>query len=109
MKKKKEKCLGFGLPTTKGTTKNDHIFLNIQNELMKIENILEEVKKRANGDSPNKIYLGEYILFKLSIHLIDFPLMHPKLIDWGQPSLLHIDEFPSEIVLLKFMGDKTSH
>ena len=49
------------------------------------------------------------MLCQLSLNLIDVPLTHPKLIDWDQPSVVHVDEFSTEHTLLKFMGAKTPH
>ena len=49
------------------------------------------------------------MLQELSIHLIDLPLTHLELIDWGQPSILHVDEFPTKEALLRFMGAEIPH
>ncbi len=35
--------LGFGIPTTEGTNTDGHTFLNIHHNIVKIEEILEEV------------------------------------------------------------------
>ena len=43
------------------------------------------------------------------MNLIDLPLAHPELIDWDQPSVVHVDEFYTEHMLLKFMGAKMPH
>ena len=49
------------------------------------------------------------MLYQLSLNLIDLPLAHPKLIDWDQPSVVHVHEFSIEHALLKFMGVETPH
>ena len=49
------------------------------------------------------------MLYQLSLNLIDLPLTHPKLIDWEQPSVVHVDKFSIEHTLLKFMGVETLH
>ena len=49
------------------------------------------------------------MLCQLTLNLIDLPLTHPKLIDWDQPSVIHVDEFSTEHALLKFMGAKMPH
>ncbi len=69
--------LGFGIPTTWGTNTNGHTFLNIHYDLVKIEDIPEEVEKRAYDDIPDQISLGDSVLQELSIHFIDLPLTHP--------------------------------
>lgn len=101
--------LGFGIPTTEGTNTDGHAFLNIHHDLVEIEDIPEEVGKRAYDDILDKTSLRDSILQELSIHLIDLPLAHPELINWDQPSVIHIDEFTLEEALLRFMGAKTPH
>ena len=101
--------LGFGIPTTGGTNTDGHAFSNIHRDLVAIEDILEEVEKRAYDDIPDDISLGDSVLCELSIHFIDLPLAHPELIDWDQPSVMHVDEFTSEEALLRFMRAKTPH
>ena len=77
---------------------------------MEVENILEEVEKRAYDNIlEDYISLWDSILHELSTHLIDLPHAHSELIDWGQPSILHVDEFPIEEVLLRFIGAKMPH
>ena len=49
------------------------------------------------------------MLCQLSLNLIDLPLAHPELIDWDQPSVVHVDKFSTEYTLLKFMGAETQH
>ncbi len=49
------------------------------------------------------------MLCQLSLNLIDLPLAHPKLIDWDQPSVIHVDEFSTKHGLLKFMGVEMPH
>ena len=102
--------LGFEQPKIEGISKDGHAFLNIQNELVKVENILEEVEKRAYDDIlKDDNSLRDSIFYKLSIHLIDLHLTHSKLIHWDQPSVLHVDEFPTKEALLRFMGVKMPH
>ena len=102
--------LGYGQPTIGGTSRDGHAFQNVHNELIEVKHIPEEVEKRAYDDIPiDDISLGDSILHELSIHLIDLPLTHPELIDWGQPSILHVDEFPTDEALLRFMGAETPH
>ena len=82
--------LGHGQPTTGGTSRDGHAFQNVHNELVEVEDIPEEVENRAYDDIPtDDISLGDSILHELSIHLIDLPLAHLELIDWGQPSITH--------------------
>ncbi|MDF3681012.1 hypothetical protein P3S38_28970, partial [Enterobacter hormaechei] len=101
--------LGFGVPTTGGTNETGHAFSNIHRDLVEIEDIPEEVEKRSYDDIPDQISLEDSVLQDLSIHLINLPLAHPQLIDWDQPSVIHIDEFTSEEALLRFMGAETPH
>ena len=49
------------------------------------------------------------MLCQLSLNLIELLLAHPKLIDWDQPSVVHVDEFSTEHTLLKFMRAETPH
>ena len=71
---------------------------------------LEEVEKRAYDDILNDdISLEDSILHELSIHLINLPLTHLKLINLNQPSIVHVDEFPIEEALLRFIGFETPH
>ena len=49
------------------------------------------------------------MLNELSLNLIDLPFSHPELIDWDQPSVVHVDKFSIEHMLLKFMGAETPH
>ena len=49
------------------------------------------------------------MLCQLSLNLIDLPLTHPELIDWDQPSVVHVDEYSTEHMLLRFMGVETPH
>jgi hypothetical protein len=92
--------LGFGKPTIGGTNKDGHTFSNIHHDLIEIEDIPEEIAMISYDDFPNNIFLRDSILRELSIHLIDLPLTHPELIDWDQPSIIHVDEFTSEHTLL---------
>ena len=109
-KESKKKGLGFEQPTTRGTSRDGHAFLNIQNKLIDIKYIPKEVEKRAYNDIlTDDISLKDYVLHELSIHLIDLPLTHLELIDWVQPSILHVDEFPTKEVLFRFMGVETQH
>ena len=109
-KESKKKGLSFEQPTTEGIFRDEHAFLNIQNKLIQFEDIPEEVEKRSYDDIlKTNISLGDSVLRKPSIHLIDLPLTHPKLIDWGQPSILHVGEFPTKEALLRFMGVETPH
>ena len=87
-----------------------HAFTNIQNSLVEVEDIPEEVEKKAYDDIfLDEIILGASVLCQLSLNLIDLPLTHPELIDWDQPSVVHVDEFSTEHALLKFMGAETPH
>ena len=82
-----------------------HAFTNIQNNLVEVEDIPEEVEKKAYDDIfLDKIILGASVLYQLSPNLIDLPLIHPELIDWDQPSVIHVDELSTKHALLKFMG-----
>ena len=109
-KESKKKGLSFEQPTTRGTSRDGHAFQNVHNEIVEVEDIPEEVEKRAYDDIPtDDISLGESILHELSIHLIDLPLTHLELIDWGQPSIIHVDKFPTNEALLRFMGADTPH
>lgn len=49
------------------------------------------------------------MLYKIFTNLIDLLLTHPKLIDWDQPSVVHVDKFSKEHALLRFMGFETPH
>ncbi len=107
---KKTKILGYGLPAPGATTTEGHTFTNIENTLVEVEEIPKEVEKKAYNDIfLDKIILRAFVLYQLSLNLIDLPLAHPKLIDWDQPSVVYVDEFSTEHVLLKFMGEKMPH
>ena len=54
--------LGFGIPTTGGTNTDGHAFSNIHRDLVAIEDIPEEVEKRAYDDIPDDISLGDSVL-----------------------------------------------
>jgi hypothetical protein len=98
--------LGMGSDTTGGT--NEFIkYSSCQplGEIIEIEDIPEEKIVKAYDDIfDDETLLGNVVLQQLSILSIDLPLRHPELIDWDQPSIIHIDEFPSEDALLSFMG-----
>ena len=106
-KESNKQGLGFGQPTTGGTRRDEHAFQNVHNELVEIKDIPEELEKKAYDDIlADDISLGDSILSELSIHLIELPLTHLELINWGQPSILHVDEFPTNEALLRFMRAK---
>ena len=69
---------------------------------MELKYMQEEVEKRAYDDTRDDIFLGEFLLYELSINLIDLPLTYIKLINWDEPTVLHIDKFPSEVTLLRY-------
>jgi hypothetical protein len=73
----KKSGLGFVIPTTRGSNENGQIFLNIHHDLVKIEDIPEEVKKRSYDDILDDIFLRDSVLQELSIHFIDLPLAYP--------------------------------
>ena len=87
-----------------------HAFTNIQNGLVEVEDIPEEVEKKAYDNIfLDEITLGASVFCQLSLNLIDLPLTHLELINWDQPSVVHADEFSIEHALLNFMGEKTPH
>ena len=84
--------------------------MNIQNNLVEVEDIPEEVEKKAYDDIfLDEVILGAFVFYQLTLNLIDLPLTHPELIDWDQPSVVHVDEFSTEHTLLKFMGVEMPH
>lgn len=85
--------LGFGCPSYEvsssiGTSRN---------------NDNEEVVKQAYSDMDSYSTFGTSTLFDKSIFLIELPLDHPELIDWGQ-IVAHLDTFHNDVVLLQFLG-----
>lgn len=109
-KERKKKGLGYGLSVTRDTMKDEHAFINIQNKHVEVEEIPEEVENKAYDDIfLDEIILGDSVLYQLSLNPIDLPLAHPELIDWNQPSVVYIDKFSTEHVLLIFMGANTLH
>lgn len=109
-KEDKKKGLGYGLHVTGGTTKDGHAFLNIHNNLEEIGDIPKEVEKKAyNNIFLDKLIIGTFVLYELSINLIDLPLTHPELIYWDQPSVIHVNKFSMEHVLHRFIRAKIPH
>lgn len=77
-----------------GSNFTNVILFNIHDEIMEIKGIPEEeVKKSYNDIFDDETFLGNFVLHQLIIKLIELPLIHPRLIDWDQPSVAHIDEF----------------
>ena len=80
-KESNKQCLNFGQPKTRGTSRDRHASQNVHNKLIEVEEIPEEVEKKAYDDIlADDISLKDSILHKLSIHLIDLPLAHLELI-----------------------------
>ena len=93
-----------------GTTKEAHVFKNIQNSPIEVKEIIEEVEKKSYNDIfLNEIILEDSMLCQLSLNLIDLPLTYSELIDWDQPSVVHVDKFSIEHVLHRFRGRETPH
>lgn len=103
----RDRGLGFGQSTTKGVNIPDISFLNIWGKLIEIGDMLKEEVKRSYDDIyKDKFDLGTSLLRKLSINLIELPLVHPKLIYWDQLNIIYIDKFQGKVKLLRFMGAK---
>lgn len=65
--------------------------------------MLEEGVKQAYNGIDKSSTFGTSTLFGTFVLLIDFPLHHLELIDWGQ-TIAHLDTFQNDIVFLQFLG-----
>ena len=58
--------LGYGQPIIGGTSRDSHAFQNVHNKPVEVEDIPEEVEKRAYDNIPtDDISLGDSILHEL--------------------------------------------
>lgn len=92
---------GFGRPSceaasSRGTSGNN------ENDSLDINDMPEEVVIRAYDDIDSSSNFGTANLFYTSILLIDLPLHHPELFDWGQ-IVAHLDTFKDDTMLLQFL------
>lgn len=87
-KEERKKGLCYGLPIARGTINDSHAFINIQNSPIEVENIPKEVEKKSYNDIIlDDLILRAFVLFQLSLNIIDLSLIFLELIDWDLLSL----------------------